>query len=268
MARLLRWFIWRTSLEQLSHPLVFRRRLPDRFNRVPLYVSPGSALRYWHRSLDKVDRTLLDWAEHLVEPGSVVWDVGANVGLFTFAAAAISGRKGRVLGIEPDGWLVSLLARSRSLPGERAPVDILAAAIADEVAIDELRIAKRARSANYMAKSARPDGSAIGTQTGGTRGGVLVLTVTLDWLLERYEAPALVKLDVEGSEHLVLRGATRLLERARPKIICEVPDERADEFVGTLQQVNYRFFDIDKPRQVSDWPHTDRPAFNTLALPN
>lgn len=257
----------RTALEIASRSIILRRRLPARFNGVPLFVSPEGGLRYWHRNLDRVDRGLLDWAERLVKSGYVVWDVGANVGLFSFASAARTGTEGRVLAIEPDGWLVNLLRRSSALPGKRGPIEVLGCAVADAIAIDRLNIAHRARSTNFLSRSAREDGSPLGTQTGGTRVSHLVVTITLDWLLDHYEPPDLLKLDVEGSEELVLRGSQRLLTDTRPQIISEVPEERREVFLATLRRPDYRFFDVDKPFSDTGWPETKKPSFNTLAVP-
>src|SRR5271168_2308423 len=115
----------RKLAERLSRGVVLRRHLPGDFQRLPLYVTPEAGLRHWFR-LSGVDRHLLAMARELVRPASVVWDVGANVGLFAFSAAAMAGPSGLVLAIEPDIWLAHLVDRSareiarRKLPA--APV--------------------------------------------------------------------------------------------------------------------------------------------------
>src|SRR6266850_1933144 len=93
----------RRLAERLSRGVVLRRHLPSDFQRLPLYVTPEAGLRHW-ADLSSVDRHLLRMVRELVRPG-VVWDVGANVGLFAFSAAAIAGPSGLVLAIEPDVWL-------------------------------------------------------------------------------------------------------------------------------------------------------------------
>jgi FkbM family methyltransferase len=118
----------------------------------------------------------------------VVWDIGANVGLFSFAAASQAGRDGRVLAIEPDVWLASLLQRSSALVHDRAPVDVLAVAVCDTNSLEEFVIARRARSANYLISAGQGGGRPLGKQTGGWRAKQLVPTVTLDWLLDHYAA--------------------------------------------------------------------------------
>ena len=81
----------RKLAERLSRGVVLRRRLPSRFHNLPIYVTPEAGLRYW-LSMSRVDPALQGMAEELVQPGSIVWDVGANVGLFSFCAAALAER--------------------------------------------------------------------------------------------------------------------------------------------------------------------------------
>jgi len=130
---------------------VLKRRPPARFGAAPIFVSPDARLRFWRKDLANCDPALLDAARELVGPSDAVWDVGANVGLFSFAAAARAGPVGHVLAIEADLWLVSLLRQSTTVqPSSSAPVQVLPVAVSDQVGVAEFCIAKRGRCSNYL----------------------------------------------------------------------------------------------------------------------
>src|SRR5580698_2652797 len=120
--------IFRNLAEHMSRGVVFRRRLPSKFNRLPIYVTPEAGLRYW-LAMSRVDPTLYRTVDELVRPGITVWDIGANVGLFSFCAAVLSGPSGFVLSVEPDLWLAQLVGRSAQelSPGQSkcSPVQVL-----------------------------------------------------------------------------------------------------------------------------------------------
>lgn len=249
----------RALLERLSRGRVLRRRLPAAHGGHALYVSPDAAMRLWRRDLGAVDPYLLRMAAGLVRPGMTVWDVGANVGLFAFAAAFASGAAGRVLAVEADGWLAELLRRSaRTAPPSYARVEVLAAAVSDAPGTAELCIARRGRAGNHLSRVA---GS---TQTGGTREVVQVAAVTLDGLLDRFPPPDLVKIDTEGAELLVLRGGGRLLREFRPVLLCEVVAENAPEIGALLRGHGYTLFDAEA---YPGGGPVGLPTWNTLALP-
>src|SRR5437764_9039310 len=115
----------RGIVERFGRRVVFKRRLPAEFGRLAVLVSPEAGLKFWRRDLSKTDPLLLRACRELVRPGDVVWDIGANVGLFSFAAAALAGPHGRVLAVEADTWLVDLLRRSARQHRTKAPVDVL-----------------------------------------------------------------------------------------------------------------------------------------------
>ncbi|MGO9075256.1 MAG: FkbM family methyltransferase [Terriglobales bacterium] len=249
---------FRGLAERLSRGIVLRRHLPARFGRLPIYVTPEAGLRYWS-AMSRVDSVLYTMAEELVKPGSVVWDVGSNVGLFSLCAAAKSGQAGFVLSIEPDLWLAHLITRSchAIIRYRCSEVQVLCASISDSSRISSLEIAERGRASNHLV------GTTGSTQAKGSRCIQPTVSLTLDFPLDHFQAPSVLKIDVETHEASVLRGAERLLRESRPTIWCEVSRENSSEITGFLHAAGYKLYGAE----IQPHPPTDRAWFHTLAVP-
>lgn len=249
---------FRSRAEQWSHRIVVRRRLPTPFSQARIYTSPEAGLRYLKPTLRHVDPMLLSVVEETVGPADVVWDIGANVGLFAFAAATRAGADGMVLCLEADTWNVALLRRSAARqPSSSARVEVVPAAVSDTVGVARFEIAKRNRATNAL--------EGMGSdQTGGVRESQLVPTLTLDLLAEYFPLPRVLKIDVEGAEALVLAGADGVLS-ARPTILCEVSAKSTDSVHHLLHRRGYVLFDAEAPPPRE--PLWDGAAFNVLAVP-
>jgi FkbM family methyltransferase len=246
----------RTAAERTTHRLVFRRRLPKPFDAALIYVTSEGGLRYLRPSLENVDPALLDLAARVVRSGQVVWDIGANIGLFSLAAAVATGTEGRVLAVEPDTTMVQLLRRSAKLNKNCGPVDVLPVAVADQLTVSQFHIARRNRSTSHL--------SGFGTtQTGGIRATQLVPTVTLDWLALNFPPPDVIKIDVEAAEIGVLAGGSSVL-KSLPTIICEVARPNAEVVAELLLEHGYSLYDGDRPKELRI-PLPKAPP-NTLAI--
>jgi FkbM family methyltransferase len=249
--------------ERYSRHLKFTRRLPARFGALRLRVSPGASLTYYRGLRQRSFTDLYDFAAGYVQPGQTVWDVGPNMGVFSFAAAARAQIAGRVLCLEPDLWSVNLLQRScRYNRGRAAPVDVLPVAVSDDLRLEWLNIPERCRAATHLASSEGGAGEEI---TGAVREQHLVPTVTLDWLAQRYSIPQVIKIDVDGSEYRVLTGGRTLLRQHRPILLVEVYERNADIVSTFLHELDYALFDYDHG-EAGKHP-ISRAAYNTLALP-
>jgi FkbM family methyltransferase len=254
----------RRLAELMSRGIVLRRRLPKQFQKLSLYVSPEASLRYWRPNLATVDPMLFDMALEMVKVGHVVWDVGANVGLFSFCASALAGPSGSVLAIEPDFWLAHLLTcsvqgLSRSHCSTAAPVTVVCAAVAEHTGISEFQIAKRGRAANHLAEI---DGS---SQVGGSRYSQQTITVSLDFLLEHFPPPSVLKIDAEAAEVKILQGSAELLRTARPIIWCEVAPENSAAVAKLLHEHGYEIYPAALRSAERSAVH--RASWNTLAIP-
>ncbi len=250
----------RAMAERMSRGVVLRRSLSSEFNHAPLYVTPDAALSYWKSGLAMRDRNLLAIAREHVKCGDVVWDVGANIGLFSVAAAQLAGPSGSVLAFEPDIWLASLIVRSARLRRNRhLNLQVLSAAVSDSAGVASLAIAVRGRASNAL------EIPGPRSQAGGVRGRQLTSTVSLDSVIDSQRKPGIVKIDVEGAEVMVLRGAERLLSEVKPILYCEVGEENVEQVTMLLRSKGYVLFDGDvgaRPR-----PEVKSATWSTLAYP-
>ena len=249
----------RSILETLSRGRVVKRRLPSRFGGDTVFVSPDAGLSYWRHNLGNVDADLFAFAAEFVASGNSVWDVGASLGLFSFAAASVAGSSGFVAAVEPDIFCVDLLQRSAMCQAnERAKVEVIPVAVSDFVGISDFNVAARGRAASYLSASGG------NSQAGGVRKTSKIMTVTLDWLLEQLPIPNVLKIDVEGSELAVLKGGQLCLSQVRPKILVEVFLKNVEAVTEVLKAAKYTLYDFEHREQGP----VELAAFNTLAIPN
>lgn len=229
----------RSLAEKLTRRLVFRRYMPREFQRAPIYVSPAGGLKFIFRRMNAVDPILLR-AAMLVRPGMTVWDVGANVGLFTVASAVRAGRAGSVFSFEPDAWVSSVLSRTVTAVGHaHAKIQLIPVAVAGSIALRQFHIAKRSRASNALAGYGH-------TQAGGVLATKVVPAFPLDWLLDHLEPPHILKIDVEGAEVEVLAGQRRMLTDIRPTIICEVGPSAAAQITRILREANFTLYNGER----------------------
>lgn len=179
--------------------------------------------------------SMMSWFLALCEtagPGAV-WDIGANLGVYALLARAYSDRE--VVGFEPTPDLAHWgrhLARINSLDYR---LEQLAAG--DSAGIATLYLSNTSDSSNSLAEGFRASSRQLD-----------VLVEPLDRYADRTgSTPAIMKIDTEATEHLVLRGAERVVSTQRPWIFCEVLASRAPEqhLTSMMTVHGYRFFHLD-----------------------
>jgi len=162
----------------------------------------------------------------LVSEGDIVFDIGANFGLFTRFLSEAVGARGRVFSFEPTPDMFAVLSHStRSMGLENVSCHNLA--LSDKPGRATMSIPIRGDgSRNHYEASLEP---VLPGQPGEVESFTTEL-VTLDGFCEGAGIARVdfIKCDVEGHEIAVLRGACGLIARDRPTILLEV-NEPLDE---------------------------------------
>ena len=160
------------------------------------------------------DPTLTTLLRRRLHPGEVFYDVGANVGYFTLLASGIVGSAGEVHAFEPIRANV-----------ERLRTNVRRNGITN-ITINEMAVADRAGEVSlYVPESdgAANSGWASIAPSARRPAAITVPTVSLDEYASGRRMPALIKLDIEGSEPAALAGMRELLGRDdAPDLVVEV----------------------------------------------
>ncbi len=189
------------------------------------------------------ERLELDVFSTVARTSEAVVDVGGNIGLFTCVAAS-QMKQGTVVTFEPVPTNLEYLRRNLDINGLTESVEVVARAVSDEIGTAPIYLAAGTGThslASSVAASARR---------------IEVEVTTLDhWLGDR--VVDLLKIDVEGFDGHVLRGAMKVLERDRPTLFVEysAPAMSAAGFEPTeLLRRIFEFYEtvflIDEPKRV------------------
>ena len=173
------------------------------------------------------DRMLAELADRC-GPGDVVYDMGANVGVYALALASDAPDR-RIVAFEPAPATVDRLRATVRLNGLEDRIDVRPCGLGDE------------RGERPFYRSTYPELSAFDPESASRWEASVAEVVPVpvrrrDDVVESLPAPDVLKLDVEGAAPAVLRGGRETLERHRPTIFLEVhEDGLAGDVPGELR---------------------------------
>lgn len=192
----------------------------------------------------------LGMVAQLILPGSTTIDVGANVGVFSRRMAELSGN-GLVIAFEPQGLARSVMTMAGFFR-KRANIMIVPVALGDQSGLIELNIPLKRKGVVGTGLAHIGDDADLSAKYLVQK--ELVAVVSLDDALAQIDTGhiSFIKIDVEGGEFAVLRGAVATIDRHRPSILCEI-DAREGRF-GAAQSDLVEFFRLRDyiPRRVND----------------
>jgi FkbM family methyltransferase len=196
----------------LRNAIFLNRPLTVSFNGIQVLLAPQGSIAGDIWAGVRCERHEVSFILDVLEPGMIFFDVGANVGLFAISAAKKIGGKG-VFAFEPCSSTCELLQRNLLL-NRLADVNVVQIALGDSVGEGVLQVNARGKDGlNTLGQATHPSSKVVGQEE--------VRITTVDVFMKESNLPRVdvMKLDIEGAELLLFRGARELLKRADAPLI-------------------------------------------------
>ena len=237
--------IKRNILYPIRNTILRNRPLPVDAGGMRYFLAPEGAVPLEMWSGRYFEKQELEFVLGVLEPGMTFVDVGANVGMFSIAAAK-KVQDGRVLAFEPCGWTYERLIKNQGLNGV-TNLQTFRTALGERSGEAILHVNVLGKDGlNTMGRPTHWDSDVVDVER--------VPVVTLDEALQQcgISRVDVMKMDVEGSELFVLLGAKQLLSRSNaPLILYEGGflskgfDYHPVEAMWLLQKCGYSLFVLD-----------------------
>lgn len=219
------------------------------------FVDANHLCRYRAESFSTKEPDTLEWIETIPE-GSVLWDVGANVGLYSIYAALQS--KCKVFAFEPSVFNLEILAKNIYVNQLQDLITIVPIALTDKLGVSLFRMT----STDW--------GGALSTfdKTFGQKGEKLkaifeyrTMGITMNDAICRFGIPRpnFIKLDVDGIEHLILKDSYDAVKYV-DSILVEIDydfEEQAEQSAHFLVAAGFTLYRKRHMvgRQFNQWWH-------------
>lgn len=202
--------------------MTFRRGIRRTYGGHSLRL-PVRHVRYYQADYEPA---LFQFLKQNLKAGNTFWDCGAHFGLFSVIASRFVGPNGRVLAFEPMPSVREVLAEVVSM-NEAMNVFVRPEALCDRVG----------EAIFYVTGNESSNADSLIRQTRHI-GGITVSASTVDAMAKELGARAdLMKIDVEGAELALLKGARGVIEEYRPVLFLSLHPAAIANSGTTLTEV-------------------------------
>ncbi|AXR65026.1 FkbM family methyltransferase [Leptospira mayottensis] len=189
------------------------------------FTAPNDLNRFRVNTFSTKEPETLEWIDQIAK-NSVFWDIGANVGLYSIYAA--KQKNAKVFSFEPSVFNLELLARNIFLNHLSDRVTIVPLPLSDQLAINKLRMTNMEWGGAL---------SSFGAEFGHNGKPInqifeySLLGLSMEDAVNHFNLPKpdYIKIDVDGIEHIILKGGEKVLKNVK-EILVEVNEDFLEQF--------------------------------------
>lgn len=227
-----------------------------------ILAAPNSLNLYRATTFSTKEPETLEWIER-IPPKSVLWDIGANVGLYSCYAAKARGC--RVFAFEPSVFNLELLARNIFNNDLSNRVVIIPLPLTDVLGCSTLNMTSTnwGGALSTFGQSYGHDGLEMRKVFEFQTVGIAMTDAILKFGVDQ---PDFIKMDVDGIEHLILRGGIDVLKKSQG-ILIEINDHFVEQADSASQVLRECGFELKEKRHADYFDHdsgSGRHTFNQI----
>lgn len=198
----------------------------------------------------------------LLNPGMVVYDVGANIGFHTLILADIVTLSGHVYAFEALPKSIKRLQANLTLNSEINNITIIPKAVTDATKTTNFLVHESLSGGKVETTAGFPGEPFIGK--------VEVETISLDDFVyvDGNTPPQAIKIDIQGGEVLALPGMSHLLQEEKPIVFIELHGKEAQKFCWDfLAAAGYKFHQLSSGYPLMPNLVTNNRSLDVIAIP-
>lgn len=175
------------------------------------FILPNQQCAWRVQTLLTKEPDTIQWIKNM-EPGKILFDVGANMGQYAMLAA----KRGLIVhAFEPEAQNFALMVRNIAL-NKLESCTAWPVALSDHPSMDILHLSGMNAGGSCHAYGASTDYHGNAKQFPFLQGSI---STTMDHFAAKYGYPDYIKIDVDGFEHLVCKGGVNCMIRAKSVLI-------------------------------------------------
>ena len=200
-------------------------------NKVELQIyTPNALCAFRAETFSTKEPETLEWIEEFGANGAVLFDIGANIGIYSIYHSALN--KGKVIAFEPSFFNLKLLAKNININSTQDFITVITTPLTSHNSANNFKYEDDTEGGALSAFGVdfRYDGKDFNSNL-----SVKVIGSSLDSLIENKtieDLPNLVKIDVDGIEHLILSGAVNTLKNKNCRsVLVEVNEDFLEQSI-------------------------------------
>mgnify|MGYP001177126951 CR=1 FL=1 len=221
------------------------------FKKKIKFFTPNSISKWRVDTFFTKEPETLEWIDGFDGKNKIVfWDIGANIGLYSIYAA-IKHNNIKVISFEPSTSNLRLLSRNISVNK-----------LEDKVLINQMPLSDKENQYQTMNEPEFSEGHSMNTfgknldfegKTFSPKNNYKIIGTSINYLIKNniLDFPNYIKIDVDGIEHIILRGARDILSDIRLKSIAlELNEEHQDQFREVQELMKNSNFFFKQKKEV------------------
>jgi FkbM family methyltransferase len=241
----------RSFLERVIVSVTARTQTIHHHGLALTFASPNSLNRFRIDTFSSKEPETLEWIDRMPQ-GSVLWDIGANIGLYSCYAAKAAGC--RVYAFEPSVFNLEMLARNIFLNDLTGQIVIVPLPLSEKIAVNVFNM-----STTDWGGALSTFGQPFGHDGNDLRKIFEYSTIGVSMVdavtLLKIPQPDYIKIDVDGIEHMILKGGGAVL-RDTQGVLIEINEQFETQFVESRRYLSESGFVLKERRHADMFDDT------------